>query len=260
MADNLPRANFLIRSTHKAHGSVMGGLRAGNFVPKFFSHVNQGNPAHTLSLGLSSPYSFGGCPAHFFGAIQPIFLWVYPDHILLDCPAHTLSLGLSSPYPFFGAIQPIFFWSVQPISFLWGYPVHFFGAVQPIFFWGLSSPFSFGLSSPYPFLDAVQPISCAAFGLSSPLVYNPSSTANLFPSHSIVLVQLKAGHSHPAEGWTFPCQFWLNCTIAHQRLLIFHNHLSHLHEVVEGLHLLVVSSCACKSTMDQVHQLKHLLS
>ena len=163
------------------------------------------------------------CPAHF--------LWSYPAHILLVCPAHI----------FFGAIQSI-------------------SLGLSIFFWGLSSPFSFGLSSPYPFLDAVQPISCAAFGLSSPLVYNPSSTANLFPSHSIVLVQLKAGHSHPAEGWTFPCQFWLNCTIAHQRLLIFHNHLSHLHEVVEGLHLLVVSSCACKSTMDQVHQLKHLLS
>ena len=74
--------------------------------------VGVGCPAHILSLGLSSPYSFGVGSAHFFGAIQPIFFWVYPAHILLvlsspvsflwSYPAHILSLGgLSSPYLFF---------------------------------------------------------------------------------------------------------------------------------------------------------------
>ena len=134
----------------------MGGLRAGHFGLKFFSHVNQGNPAHTLSLGLSSPYSFGGCPAHFFGAIQPIFLWAYPDHILLDCPAHILSLGLSSPYPFFGAIQPIFFWCGLSS------PYPFFGAIQSISL-GLSSPYSFGGCPAHILLGHIL-----SLGLSSP--------------------------------------------------------------------------------------------
>ena len=145
--------------------------------PAYPAHifVGVGCPAHILSLGLSSPYSFGvGCPAHFFGAIQPIFFWVYPAHILL---------GLSSPYPFLEAIQPIFFWcglsahilslglsSLSSPYFCWcglSSPYPFFGAIQPIFFWcGLSSPFLWsypahillGLSSPYSF-GAVQPIS-----------------------------------------------------------------------------------------------------
>ena len=213
MADNLPRANFLIRSTHKAHGSVMGGLRAGNFVPKFFSHVNQGNPAHTLSLGLSSPYSFGGCPAHFFGAIQPIFLWVYPDHILLDCPAHTLSLGLSSPYPFFGAIQPIFFWSGQPIPFLWSYPAHIL-VVCPahILSLGLSSPFLWGcpahilLGAVQPiFFWAVQPISfpwgCPAHIMGCFWAVQPTCLQPIKHSKSFSFTFHCVG---PAKGWTFP--------------------------------------------------------
>ena len=150
--------------------------------------VGAGCPHHILSLGLSSPYSFGvGCPAYFFGAIHTIFFWVYPAHILLvlsspypslklsspysvgvGCPAHILSLVLSSPYSFgvgcpahfFGAIQPIFFW-VYPahillaISFPWGCPAlyPFFGAFQPISFpWGCpANIFSLGLSSPYLF-------------------------------------------------------------------------------------------------------------
>jgi len=93
-------------------------IKAGNFGPKFFSHVNQCNPAHILSLGLSSPYSFGvGCSAQypFFDPLSsPCSFWAiqprgYPAHILLGYPAHVL-FGLSSP----GAIQPIFYWAIQP--------------------------------------------------------------------------------------------------------------------------------------------------
>ena len=150
--------------------------------PAYPAHifVGVGCPAHILSLGLSSPYSFGvGCPAHFFGAIQPIFFWVYPAHILLGLSSPYPFLeaiqpiffwcGLSSPYPFFGAIQPIFFWcGFSP--FLWSYPAHIllglsspysFGAVQPISFpWGCPAHIlSLELSSPFPFLGAVQPTS-----------------------------------------------------------------------------------------------------
>ena len=136
--------------------------------PIFFPGV--GCPAHILSLGLSSPYSFGvGHPAQNaleLSSPYPIsFLWRLSSPYLFFwvCPAHILSLGLSSPYPFFGAIQPI--------SFPWGCPAHIFSLElsSSYFCWCGSVQacisFPWGCPAHYPFFGAIQPIFLSSCGL-----------------------------------------------------------------------------------------------